>query len=105
MYKWFTSKLKGRATKSGRKSRDENKVYGKSKDSTSKSGANSEDDCGDKPKDCSQINSTKSGDSSRTLGKSEDVDGWHAEDQKQIQAGYPENCHQRHSEICYQIQE
>ncbi|PSS17729.1 Sister chromatid cohesion protein PDS5 B-B like [Actinidia chinensis var. chinensis] len=65
-------KLKGRATKSGRKSRDQNKVDGKSKDSTSKSGANSEVDSGDKPKDSSKKNGTKSGNSSRTLVKSKD---------------------------------
>ncbi|GFZ07786.1 hypothetical protein Acr_19g0007230 [Actinidia rufa] len=65
-------KFKGRATKSGRKSRDQNKVDGKSKDSTSKSGANSEDDSGDKPKDSSKKNGTKSGSSSRTVVKSED---------------------------------
>uniref|UniRef100_A0A5B7B5K5 Tudor domain-containing protein n=1 Tax=Davidia involucrata TaxID=16924 RepID=A0A5B7B5K5_DAVIN len=70
-----SSKLKGAATKSGRKSKIDNKVDSKSKDNISKSGGTSEGHTGGKSKDHSQRIGKSVDDAPKTTGRSKDVDG------------------------------
>uniref|UniRef100_A0A5B7B4S2 Tudor domain-containing protein n=1 Tax=Davidia involucrata TaxID=16924 RepID=A0A5B7B4S2_DAVIN len=70
-----SSKLKGAATKSGRKSKIDNKVDSKSEDNISKSGGTSEGHTGGKSKDHSQRIGKSVDDAPKTTGRSKDVDG------------------------------